>query len=50
LLTPEAVGVLKGINEREWGRVRECGELLARVDSFERASQRPERPTLAFVD
>jgi hypothetical protein len=33
----EATGILKALNERKWGRVWECGELLALVDDFERS-------------
>jgi Fic family protein len=33
----EAAGILKALNERKWGRVWECGELLALVDDFERS-------------
>ena len=37
----EAVGVLNKLNERKWGRVWECGELLALVDGFERSVSTP---------
>lgn len=37
----EAAGVLQKLNERKWGRVWECGELLALVDGFERSVSTP---------
>ncbi len=37
----EAAGVLTALNERKWGRVWECGELLALVDDFERSLSTP---------
>lgn len=37
----EAAGVVKALNERKWGRVWECGELLALVDDFERSVSTP---------
>jgi Fic family protein len=37
----EAAGVLQTLNERKWGRVWECGELLALVDGFERSVSTP---------
>ncbi|HSZ04859.1 MAG TPA: Fic family protein [Solirubrobacteraceae bacterium] len=33
----EGAGILKRLNERKWGRVWECGELLALVDAFEKS-------------
>jgi Fic family protein len=37
----EAANVLKRLNESKWGRVWECGELLALVDDFERSASTP---------
>lgn len=37
----QAAGVLKALNERKWGRVSECSELLALVDDFERSVSTP---------
>jgi hypothetical protein len=37
----EAAGVLQTLNARKWGRVWECGELLALVDDFERTVSTP---------
>lgn len=37
----QAAGILKALNERKWGRVWECGELLALVDDFERSVSTP---------
>ncbi|MEX1142143.1 MAG: Fic family protein [Thermoleophilaceae bacterium] len=33
----EQAGILRGLDERRWGRTWECGELLGLVDSFERS-------------
>ncbi len=33
----EAAGILERLNERKWGRVWECGELLTLVDAFEKS-------------
>ncbi|HEY7953589.1 MAG TPA: Fic family protein [Solirubrobacteraceae bacterium] len=33
----QQAGILTPLNERKWGRVWECGELLALVDAFEKA-------------
>jgi Fic family protein len=45
----EAAGVLEKLNERKWGRVWECSELLALGEDFERTAStphlaNPERP------
>jgi hypothetical protein len=37
----EEAGVLQKLNERKWGRVWECGELLTLVESFERSVSTP---------
>lgn len=37
----EGAGVLKALSKRKWGRVWECGELLALVDDFERSVSTP---------
>jgi Fic family protein len=37
----EAAGVLQRLNERKWGRVWECGELLDLVAAFERSVSTP---------
>ena len=37
----EQAGILKKLNERKWGRVWECDELLALVDSFEKSVSTP---------
>lgn len=37
----EAAGVLRALNERKWGRVWECDELLELVASFEREISTP---------
>jgi Fic family protein len=37
----EQEGILQKLNERKWGRVWECGELLALVESFERDVSTP---------
>lgn len=37
----EAVGILVKLNERGWGRVWECDEILALVDDFERSASAP---------
>jgi Fic family protein len=37
----EAAGVVKKLNERKWGRVWECTELLALVEDFERTVSTP---------
>jgi hypothetical protein len=35
LQQPEDSGILNRLNERRWGRVWECDELLSLVESFE---------------
>ncbi len=37
----EQAGVLQRLSERKWGRVWECGELLALVEDFERSVSTP---------
>jgi len=37
----EQAGILKGLNERKWGRVWECGELLTLVEDFEKSVSAP---------
>jgi hypothetical protein len=37
----EEAGVLQKLNERKWGRVWECGELLTLVEGFERSVSTP---------
>ncbi len=37
----EAVGILRRLNERKWGRVWECGELLELVEAFEKNVSTP---------
>lgn len=37
----EEAGVLQKLNERKWGRVWECGELFALVETFERNLSTP---------
>ncbi|MGD0455453.1 MAG: Fic family protein [Solirubrobacteraceae bacterium] len=37
----EEAGVLQKLNERKWGRVWECGELLTLVETFERGVSTP---------
>jgi Fic family protein len=37
----EQAGILKKLNERKWGRVWECGELLTLVDAFEKGVSMP---------
>jgi Fic family protein len=37
----EEAGILTKLNERKWGRVWECGELLQLVDNFEKALSTP---------
>jgi hypothetical protein len=37
----EEAGILTKLNERKWGRVWECGELLELVDDFEKALSTP---------
>jgi Fic family protein len=37
----EEAGILTKLNERKWGRVWECGELLKLVDNFEKALSTP---------
>jgi Fic family protein len=37
----EEAGILTKLNERKWGRVWECGELLKLVDDFEKALSTP---------
>lgn len=37
----EQAGILQKLNERKWGRVWECGELLALVEDFERRISTP---------
>jgi len=37
----EEAGILKKLNERKWGRVWECGELLTLVDDFEKNASTP---------
>jgi len=37
----EQAGILKRLNERKWGRVWECGELLALVEDFEKSVSTP---------
>jgi hypothetical protein len=36
-------GVLNRLNERKWGRVWECDQLLGLIDSFERSIRTPVR-------
>jgi Fic family protein len=38
----EAVGILVKLNERKWGRVWECAEMLKLVDDFEKSVSTPE--------
>ena len=42
----ERAGILKRLNERKWGRVWECDQLLNLVDAFEKSVRRPH-PSLA---
>lgn len=37
----EAAGILQKLNERKWGRVWECGELLTLVEAFEKGVSTP---------
>ena len=37
----EEAGVLRKLNERKWGRVWECGELLTLVETFEKSVSTP---------
>ncbi|MGP0100924.1 MAG: Fic family protein [Solirubrobacteraceae bacterium] len=37
----EEAGILQKLNERKWGRVWECGELLALVETFEKGVSTP---------
>ena len=37
----QAAGILKSLNERKWGRVWECHELLSLVDRFEKSVSTP---------
>ena len=37
----EQAGILTKLNERKWGRVWECGELLTLADTFEKSVSRP---------
>jgi Fic family protein len=37
----EAIGILNRLNERKWGRVWECDQLLTLVDSFEQSVRTP---------
>ena len=37
----EEAGILKKLNERKWGRVWECGELLALIENFEKSVSTP---------
>jgi len=37
----EDAGVLRKLNERKWGRVWECGELLTLVEAFEKSVSTP---------
>jgi hypothetical protein len=37
----QAAGILKSLNERKWGRVWECHELLSLVDRFEKNVSTP---------
>jgi Fic family protein len=37
----EAAGILKKLNERKWGRVWECSELLTLIDTFEKSLSTP---------
>lgn len=39
----EDAGILGRLNERKWGRVWECDQLLSLVDSFERSMKTPGR-------
>ena len=39
----EDAGILDRLNERKWGRVWECDQLLSLVDSFEKSVRRPYR-------
>ena len=39
----EDAGILGRLNERKWGRVWECDQLLSLVDSFERSMRTPGR-------
>jgi Fic family protein len=39
----EDAGVLNRLNERKWGRVWECDQLLGLIDSFERSIRTPVR-------
>ncbi len=39
----EQAGILRKLNERKWGRVWECSELLALVEDFEKSVSRAER-------
>jgi Fic family protein len=37
----EEAGILKKLNERKWGRVWECGELLSLIEDFEKSVSTP---------
>jgi Fic family protein len=37
----EDAGILKKLNERKWGRVWECGELLSLIEDFEKSVSTP---------
>jgi Fic family protein len=37
----EQAGILQRLNERKWGRVWECGELLTLIDNFEKSISTP---------
>jgi Fic family protein len=39
----EDAGILDRLNERKWGRVWECDQLLSLVDSFEKSVRMPRR-------
>ncbi len=39
----EDAGILNRLNERKWGRVWECDQLLSLVDSFEKSVRTPHR-------
>ncbi len=40
----EKAGIMRPLNERKWGRVWECRELLDLIESFEESARRPPPP------
>lgn len=41
LVQLERAGILRPLNERKWGRLWECDELLQLIEDFEESVRRP---------